>query len=198
MMIFFGLFMVFAMIVFSAPIWMEFIPIEYIEECLEGEVLTGDRRDVKDGTAIYMDFETYCALHEANPDEYPMDCSDPFNNDIFRELKRDYNIVFKPKEARKLRLRIRDMQEHKEFLEEQREKEAERERACENAKRMYETIAKYSEIKKKELNEALDKNLEETAKMIKKTVEDKKNNEEDLKTVKKSDKYGEGTPLAGV
>lgn len=136
-----------------------------IEEMISGEVLCGDKQCVKDGTATYIDCDTYLALNRANPSEYPVL---GFWSDIklFKDIKEKHSVVFKPKEANKLRRAVINMEQAKKNKEKEIKRQEDHQKACENLKKMYETIKDYSDEKRVELDRALTDNLENTKKMI--------------------------------
>lgn len=155
-----GLVVLLSLLIIVYLILMEFTFFEnlfqMIKESIFQEVLYGDKKDVKEGKAVYITCDTYMTLHEAKPKSYPIYPDTP--NWTFVKAKDDHSVVFRVKEANKLRRILKaekkkiDVQKNSAY-EEKRKKQLhdERIKALKDIERMRKDIIEYSKEKDREL-----------------------------------------------
>lgn len=127
-----------------------------IKESIFREILYGDRKDVKEGKAVYITCDTYMTLHDAKPESYPLFPESP--DWTFVKAREDHSVVFKVKEANKLRKILKaekkkiDVQ--KNYMYEEKRKQQlhnDRMKALEDIEEMRKDIIEYSKEKDREL-----------------------------------------------
>lgn len=131
-----------------------------LKEVILIEIQKCDKESVKNGTAVYMTCDTYMVLHESEPFEYPLYSDNP--ELLFEELKNCHSIVFRVKEANKLRKIFKKKEKDKielEIREEEYKHQVELNekmaKALKDVERMKTDIERFSKKKEIELNKTI-------------------------------------------
>lgn len=136
-----------------------------VRQIFKREVLKGDKKRVKNGTAVYVSYNTYMVLHESDPIVYPLNIDDN-SEDILEGIRDAHNAVFHPKDARLLLKKVKKMREQRELNEMQKEEERDerelmeaRKQAIASAERMLADVKRFAKQKEEELNSEVHKNI---------------------------------------
>lgn len=163
------LFFLFILGLFLIFLFLElFIPdptdnfIEWLIENIMGEMCDGDKKRVKNGTAVYITCDTFMILHDSNPDEYPLYPDNP--DKTFEKAGSLHSVAFTPKEGHKLKKILREMEKEEEkkkaVVEEEKEKNKlnkDRLKTIKDVEKMVKEIKRYSDKQEQELSNLIEK-----------------------------------------